>query len=295
MVMDTGLADRIRRKGVRVVEVAGWMTRSAGSYDPEGTVNHHTAGSSRGATPSLATVIYGRPDVPGPLAQVLQSREPDGRDIAYVIAAGRSNNAGSGGWRGLSGNRKVGGLEVEHTGTSRVSPVRLEISARINAALAEAPGSPRNAANTCQHFEWTSRKIDFHDLAPWTPHSFRARVAYWIGRTAGPTEEDTFLAALTDHQQKQIYDHIVGDGRLAEVFTETAAHDEGRLREVTIGVRALLGVDVEGEVADAVEPGGDARQHMKTLFIGSFLAALDDPTVRAKLKGLLGPEQPEPA
>lgn len=186
MVMDTGLADRIRAKDVRVIEVAGWTTRSAGTYDPEGTVNHHTAGSVRGATPSLATVIYGRPDVPGPLAQVLQSREPDpADDIAYVIAAGRSNNAGSGSWRGISGNRRVGGLEVEHTGLGRVDVARLEIAARINAALAEAPGSPRDAGNTCQHFEWTSRKIDFHDLYPWTPAGFRARVHHWIGRTAG--------------------------------------------------------------------------------------------------------------
>lgn len=184
-ILDTGLADRIRDKDVRVIEIAGWKTRSAGSYDPEGTVNHHTAGSSRGRTPSLATVIYGRPDVRGPLAQVLQSREPNpAQDIAYVVAAGRSNNAGRGSWRGISGNRHVGGLEVEHTGTQRVNPARLEIAARINAALAEAPGSPRDARNTCQHFEWTTRKIDFYNLHPWTPATFRARVAYWIGRTA---------------------------------------------------------------------------------------------------------------
>lgn len=184
-MLDTGLADRLRRKGVEVVEVAGWPTRSAGSYSPRGSVNHHTAGSRIGAVPSLATCIYGRSDLPGPLCNVLQSREPNGRDKAYVIAAGRANHAGKGSWRGLSGNGAVGGLEVEHVGTGPVAIVRLDVSARIQAALLEAPGSSRSASLCCQHFEWTPRKIDFNSLAPWTPDIFRQQVAYWIGRDAG--------------------------------------------------------------------------------------------------------------
>lgn len=181
-MLDTGLADRIRRKGVEAVEVAGWQTRSAGSFEPYGSVNHHTAGSASGTVPSLNTCIYGRPDLPGPLCNILQSRESDGWDKAYIIAAGRANHAGSGGWRGLSGNGSVGGLEVEHVGTASVSVSRLEVSARIQAALLEAPGSSRDAANCCQHFEWTPRKIDFNSLYPWAPATFRDRVGYWIGR-----------------------------------------------------------------------------------------------------------------
>lgn len=209
-MLDTGLATRVRRKGIEVVEVAGWTTRSAGSYSPRGSVNHHTAGSADGSVPSLNTCIYGRPDVPGPLCQVLQSREPSGWDKAYIIAAGRANHAGSGGWRGLSGNSSVGGLEVEHVGTGPVSINRLEVSARIQAALLEAPGSSRDAANCCQHFEWTPRKIDFYSLSPWTVHTFRDRVAYWVGRDYQPPaeledDEMVIIRNLTDRHTVVAY------------------------------------------------------------------------------------------
>jgi hypothetical protein len=195
MMRDTGLADRIRAKGVRVVEVAGWKTRGndGGGYPtfrPIGAIHHHTAGSSRGATPSLSTNIYGRPDVPGPLAQVMQSREPDGRDIAYVIASGKCNHGGVGTWTGPAGtmnsNYESEGLEVEHTGFGTVPVGRHEISARIIAAMLEAPGSSRSAGMCCEHFEYArplGRKVDFRELSPYTASTFRSRVEYWIGRT----------------------------------------------------------------------------------------------------------------
>lgn len=213
-MLDTGLAARIAAKGVTVVELAGWQLRTRPpTYEPEGAVNHHTAGSRNGTTPSLATVLYGRSDVPGPLAQVLQSREADpSKDKAYVVAAGTANHAGRGGWRGLSGNSSVGGLEVEHPGIGRVPVARLEISARIIAALLEAPGSTRSPAYACQHFEWTSRKIDFHDLAPWNADSFRQRVGYWIGRTISsppsPRPKEGFLMGLSDAKQDEAYKMI---------------------------------------------------------------------------------------
>lgn len=183
-MFDTGLANRIRAKGVEVVEVGGWQTRGSSSFSPQGSVNHHTAGSGNGATPSLNVCIYGRGGphpVPGPLCNVLQSREPSGWDKAYVIAAGRANHAGEGGWRGLTGNSSVHGLEVEHVGTTGVSSNRVEVSARIQAAFLE--GSTRDARLTCQHFEWApDRKIDFNVLGM-GPDQFRSRVNYWIGRS----------------------------------------------------------------------------------------------------------------
>ena len=104
--MDIGLADRIRRKGVPVDELPGWNTNGSSDFHPQGSVNHHTAGGANGANPSLATCLFGRPkdNLPGPLCNVLQSRDPNGRDRALIIAAGRANHAGKGGWRGLAGN-----------------------------------------------------------------------------------------------------------------------------------------------------------------------------------------------
>lgn len=120
MARDLGLRDRLIAHGVTVVEVNGWKTRGSTSFSPDGSVNHHTAcappraGRPVPATPSLGTCINGRPDVPGPLCNVLLGRDRK----AYLIAAGRANHAGKGGVRGLVGNSKVYGLEIEHAGTT---------------------------------------------------------------------------------------------------------------------------------------------------------------------------------
>jgi len=157
MGYDTGIASRLRAAGLRVSEVSGWQSRGSSSFTPRGSVNHHTAGSASGSAPSLNTCIYGRPDLAGPLCNVMQSREPDGNDIAYVIAAGRANHAGEGGWRGMSGNSTVYGLEIEHTGTSTLSEGRQRIAARIHAAMYQGA----DVGMVCQHYEWASgRKID---------------------------------------------------------------------------------------------------------------------------------------
>ena len=167
---DTGIAGRLRGAGLRVVEVAGWQTAGSDSFDPGGSVNHHTAGPSSGATPSLLTCIDGRPDLTGPLCNVYQSREPSGEDIAYVIASGRANHAGEGSWNGLSGNASVYGLEIEHTGTSALPEGRIQIAARIHAAMFTGPTSM-----VCQHREWTTRKIDAATNVDGA--AFRSRVA----------------------------------------------------------------------------------------------------------------------
>jgi len=153
-VRDLGIADRLRAAGIRVVEVAGWQTAGSESFAPGGSVNHHTAGPSTGSTPSLLTCIEGRPDLPGPLCNVYQSREPS-TDIAYVIASGRANHAGEGGWMGLTGNASVYGLEIEHDGTTALPEARIVYAARIHAAMFQG-----NPAMVCQHREWTTRKID---------------------------------------------------------------------------------------------------------------------------------------
>lgn len=190
MGYDTDIASRLRAAGLRVVEIAGWQTAGSSSFDPRGSVNHHTAGPASGSAPSLNTCIYGRSDLPGPLCNVMQSREADGNDIAYVIAAGRANHAGEGGWRGLSGNSSVYGLEIEHTGTSPLSQHRQQIAARIHAAMFGG-----DAGMVCQHREWApDRKIDAAQDVD--PDTFRQMVAEGGGGTPTPTLEDTDMAFL---------------------------------------------------------------------------------------------------
>ena len=156
---DTDLDRRLRLMGVPVSYVAGWQTRGSSIFNPRGGGNHHTAGGRSGDAPSLNTVINGRPGLPGPLCNVLQSRS----DVAILVAAGRANHGGQGGWKGVSGNSYFYGLEIEHVGTPAepFGPHRFDTAARIQAAFALGR---YDASWIWQHRQYATpkgRKIDF--------------------------------------------------------------------------------------------------------------------------------------
>jgi len=182
MARDTDIANRLRAAGLSVVTVDGWESRGSSDFSPRGSVNHHTAGPATGNIPSLNTLIYGRADLPGPLCNVAQARNGD----AYVIAAGRANHAGSGGWHGLSGNSSVYGLEIEHVGTSAEAwtEARVDTAARIQAALIRGTAG---ADMVCQHKEWTDRKIDAYGA---DGDTFRNRVARYLAGGGAPTPDE---------------------------------------------------------------------------------------------------------
>lgn len=174
---DTDIATRLRNAGLKVVEVDGWRTRGSASFAPRGAVHHHTVGSAAGNAPSLGICINGRADLPGPLCNVLIARD----NTCYVIAAGRANHAGPGGWEGLSGNSSVYGVEHENIGTTREPwrPDQLDAAARCLAALVQDRASSKFV---CQHKEWApDRKGDCHSI---TGAEMRARV----DRVLDPTE-----------------------------------------------------------------------------------------------------------
>jgi peptidoglycan hydrolase-like protein with peptidoglycan-binding domain len=154
---DTGIAQRLRNFGLTVVEVNGWQTRGSDAFNPRGSVDHHTAGPRRGNAPSLNVCINGRADLPGPLCNVLVGRD----GTCYVVAAGRANHAGTGGWGGLSGNASVYGVERENVGDGS-EPWTLQqydTAARVHAALVSAAGG--RADLVCGHKEWAPRrKVD---------------------------------------------------------------------------------------------------------------------------------------
>lgn len=184
MPRDLTIADRIRAKGVIVVEVNGWKSSGSDYFDPEIPVAHHTAGASTGDAPSLGICISGTSKTPGPLCNVLQSRS----NKAYVISAGRTNNAGSGGWKGRTGNSKTWGIEVENVGTAN-EPWRedqLKTTALIAAALAEV--KHKDSELICEHKEWApTRKIDRHTIQG---HDLRIRVNdVWNPPPASPKLE----------------------------------------------------------------------------------------------------------
>lgn len=181
MGRDLDILQNLILQGVQVIEINGWQTRGSTSFAPKGSVNHHTAGPRSGAAPSLGICINGRSDVPGPLCNGLL-----GRDLAVrLIAAGRANHAGRGGTRGMTGNSQVWGLEVEHVGTAAepIDPKLVDVAARCHAAAALTYGY--DETTVVQHWEWTTRKIDFRKGAL-SPDSFRTTVDRYM---RAPTPE----------------------------------------------------------------------------------------------------------
>ena len=170
---DLSIARRLRASGLEVVEVEGWRSRGDAVLTPEGFVDHHTAGAPTGASPSLNICINGRADLSGPLCNIFLARDRR----FHVVASGRANHAGSGAWRGASGNSKFHGCEVEHTGTKPLPNDLVELLAIANAALAKGR---YDQSMVCQHHEYSSAgKIDiatnFHGDGDPAPSSIKFR------------------------------------------------------------------------------------------------------------------------
>lgn len=176
MARQLWIADALREKGLEVIEISGWKTRGSSYFYPKGVVAHHTASNKNsGPVPALYTCIYGRPDVSGPLCQVLIGRDSKCR----VIASGRANHAGYGGWRGLSGNTHVLGIEVENNGIGEPWSAQL-MDTYFKAAAALLEGIRKDHTWVCGHKEWTWRKIDPY---PVNMKMFRNSVKNEIGAT----------------------------------------------------------------------------------------------------------------
>jgi hypothetical protein len=176
----------------------------------------------------------------------MQSRESDGRDIAYIVAAGRASHAGSGGWKGLSGNSSVYGLEIEHDGVSPLPQGRIDIAARIHAAM--FGGDPEMVM---QHREWTSRKIDTATNVD--GDDFRRRVAAARDPAPAPIGDDDVSTAVRGRDDPQVY---ATDG-----ITKRHIESRQQLNELALTGAVRLGPDgrewtVAQETIDAI-PEGD--------------------------------------
>src|SRR5262245_24294923 len=137
----TWLPDVLKSAGLKVATVDGWEERGRDEIGTVcGVICHHTAGPRAGNMPTLRTLIQGRSDLPGPLAQLGLGRD----GTYYVISAGRCNHAGTGVWQGLtSGNGNFIGIEAENTGGADDSPwpsVQLDAYQRGVAAILKHVG-----------------------------------------------------------------------------------------------------------------------------------------------------------
>ena len=139
----TWLPTVLETAGLKVAVVPGWELRGRAEMGQVlGVICHHTAGPRKGNMPSLQTLIDGRDDLPGPLAQLGLGRD----GTFYVVAAGRCNHAGAGTWQGLSqGNTNFIGIEAENTGLPNDTPwppIQVDAYRRGVAAILKQVGRP---------------------------------------------------------------------------------------------------------------------------------------------------------
>ena len=172
----------LKSAGLKVALCEGWEERGRGDVGPVvGVICHHTAGQLAGNMPSLHTIIHGRPDLSGPLAQLGL-----GRDGTYfVIAAGRANHAGAGIWKGFTnGNSNFIGIEAENTGRANDFPwpaVQMDAYHRGVAAICKWIG--RSADYCCGHKEY-ARPLGRKSDPVFNMQEFRNSVAAIINGTA---------------------------------------------------------------------------------------------------------------
>ena len=178
------LSDVLYAAGLKVAEHDGWKTRGLGDVGPiKGVLCHHTAGPAHGNMPSLDTILNGRPDLRGPLAQLGLGRD----GTFYVLAAGLCQHVGLGSWQGIStGNANLIGIEAENTGLPADSPwpdVQMDAYHRgVAAILAHLNLTAEFCAGHKEFALPTGRKDDpDFDMNP-----FREAVAQYLSGTARP-------------------------------------------------------------------------------------------------------------
>lgn len=155
------LFDTLREAGLRVAEVPGWKSRSAGPMgEVMGVMCHHTAGARTGNMPSLETLKQGTAAVPGPLAQIGLGRD----GTCYLVSAGRCNHAGVGVWNSVTaGNSHFIGIEAENCGDGSDPWPAVQLEAYHHAVAAILRRVNRSVQWCVAHKEYArppGRKID---------------------------------------------------------------------------------------------------------------------------------------
>ena len=160
----------VKSAGVKFKTVKGWQSRGHGAMGViQSVMAHHTAGPSRGNSPSLNVVTYGRPGLSGPLAQIFLARN----GTVYLVAAGRAYHAGVVNSSRYQNSHSIG-IEAEATGVSSWPKAQMDAYAKLCKALAKEFGLP--VSRVVGHKEACSprgRKIDPN----FNMNQFRAKVS----------------------------------------------------------------------------------------------------------------------
>jgi peptidoglycan hydrolase-like protein with peptidoglycan-binding domain len=143
--------------GLKVAPVDGWESRGRREMGAVlGIICHLTASPTKvGNMPALGVLIKGRPDLPGPLAQLGLGRD----GTYYVIAAGLCNHAGAGSWQGITtGNSNFIGIEAENTGLESDPWPAVQMDAYHRGCAAILRHIGRGAEYCCGHKEYALPK-----------------------------------------------------------------------------------------------------------------------------------------
>lgn len=167
----SNLANVLRAAGLTVVESAGWANRGYAGQDlrqVRGVLWHHTATNrTRYAAqdaPTLSMCLNGRPDLPGPLCNIVFGRS----GTVYLLAAGVANHAGAGSAPGVPanmGNHYLIGIEMESSGIAPWdwTDDQVRVAPHLGAALERAYLGWLDESERLQlgHLEYSSQgKID---------------------------------------------------------------------------------------------------------------------------------------
>lgn len=222
--MPINLVEMLRDHGLNPIDKR--VPGRSGSFNPQGLVLHHTASpAGSGDVPCLRICTVGRPDVPGPLCQILLGRA----GTIIVITDGRANHPGANNGtavdraiRGLppimppgpdtAGTNSAGkfyGIEAENNGVGEPWPnVQMDNYFALTEAFCSEFGW--NEYNFVAHKELTRRKIDPSFDMRWYRTEYLGRISTeqpkeW-DEMASKEEIDAVVKARTDVLEKQLKD-----------------------------------------------------------------------------------------
>lgn len=267
----TWLAPVLNEVGLDVTSVPNWAGRGRPGLNPIAIVIHHTASQAGRDAPALPTVINGRQGIPGPLYNVLVTRS--GR--VWVIAAGVASHAGSGRWRGATGNASALGVAAENNGVGEPWPTaQVDAWVTVCAALCRQASIP--TAMVCGHREWTPRKIDPTGI---DMHRFRLGVSerlLTLEQAAPMTPVASAQAMLNSWLEPAR--HIPADGAWGPRTTAALAHVLDVVASGTIRDRdtrlATAATEIQAlkdqlAAAQAVPPGAATARDAALAAIGA--------------------------
>ncbi len=247
-------------------------------------MNHHTAGSTTGNTPSLALVKRGRSDLVGPLCNGY-----GGRDLVYrTICMGLANHPGAGGPLTVSGftiptdsaRPSCWGTEWEHDGVSPWPAAMREFMGRANAALIEYHAIP--VGRSIEHSTWAPRrKID---RFRYTAAAGQAEIKTWSGvkppTTTAPEDDMLTVAdivaglrpAIRADVRAQLIDVLTNEPLITNKATTAAVAADPKAPTSKASVAWFLG-NIEGDQ----DNDRDAQARLETK-VDHLLALMTKPT-----------------